>query len=112
LLTRAYVAMRHAIPLPEPPRPYPGGYLELRQAGIFRHVVKCDVESLYPAVMLHYAIAPRSDALGVFLPTLRDLTRRRLDAKRQIRHSKGAERAYWNGLSGSYKVLINSFYGS
>ena len=111
LLTRAYVAARRAIPLPEPPRPYPGGYLELRAAGVFRRVVKCDVESLYPAVMLHYGIAPRSDELGVFLPTLRDLTERRLYAKRQIRRTKGAERAYWNGLSSSYKVLINSYYG-
>ena len=111
LMVRAYVGEGQAVPLPEPPRPYPGGYLELRRAGVFKRVVKCDVESLYPAVMLHFGYAPRTDRLGVFLPLLRALTERRFDAKRRIREARGSERAYWNGLSGSYKVLINSFYG-
>jgi DNA polymerase elongation subunit (family B) len=111
LFIRAYLAAGHAIPQPEPPRPYPGGYLELRSPGVFRRVVKCDVESLYPAVMLRYGVKPRTDVLNVFLPLLEDLTRRRLDAKHRIRTSVGGERAYWTGLSGSYKVLINSFYG-
>ena len=111
LMIRAYVAAGHAVPSPEPARPYPGGYLELRSAGVFKRVVKCDVESLYPAVMLHFDYQPRSDALGVFRPLLAELTERRFDAKRRIRAARGSERAYWNGLSGSYKVLINSFYG-
>jgi DNA polymerase elongation subunit (family B) len=111
LMVRAYVAARAAVPVPEEPRPYPGGYLELRRAGVFRRVVKCDVESLYPAVMLHYGYKPRTDVLGVFLPMLRDLTERRLEAKRKIRTSDGSERSYWTGLSSSYKVLINSYYG-
>lgn len=111
LFIRGYVGAGHAVAVPEPPRPYPGGYLELRSAGVFRRVVKCDVESLYPAVMLQYGYRPRSDTLGVFLPLLAELTERRFDAKRRIRSARGSERSYWNGLSGSYKVLINSFYG-
>jgi DNA polymerase, archaea type len=111
LMVRAYVAERRALPLPEPPRPYPGGYSELRAAGVFHRVVKCDVESLYPAVMLRFGLKPASDALDVFLPLLDDLTRRRLSAKRRLRRATGSEWAYWNGLSSSYKVLINSFYG-
>jgi DNA polymerase, archaea type len=111
LLVRAYLAARRAVPLPEPPRPYPGGYLELRTAGVFHRVVKCDVESLYPAVMLNFDFTPRSDTLGVFPRLLDNLTKQRLHAKHQIRATRGAERAYWTSLSGSYKVLINSFYG-
>jgi DNA polymerase, archaea type len=111
LMVRAYLAARRAVPLPEPPRPYPGGYLELRKAGVFHRVVKCDVESLYPAVMLNFGYKPRSDSLGIFLPLLDNLTKQRLHAKHQIRASRGADRAYWTGLSSSYKVLINSFYG-
>jgi DNA polymerase, archaea type len=42
---------------------------------------------------------------------LRELTRRRLDAKRLTRQTTGGERAYWQGIQGSFKVLINSFYG-
>ncbi len=111
LIVRGYLAAGHAIPRPEAPRPYPGGYLELRASGVFRRVVKCDIESLYPAVMLHYGYAPASDTLGIFLPLLKELTERRLEAKRHIRLSRGPERSYWTGLSSSYKVLINSFYG-
>ena len=45
---------------------------------------------------------------------LADLTRRRLDAKaesrRAVQAGHEAERA-WEGMQGSFKVLINSFYG-
>ncbi|MBI3973602.1 MAG: hypothetical protein HY332_20195 [Chloroflexi bacterium] len=109
LLIRAYLAARESIPLPQAPRPYPGGYLELRATGVFRHVAKCDVESLYPALMLHFGYRPASESLGVFLPTLRALTEQRLHAKRQIARTSGPERSYWSGLSSSYKVLINCF---
>jgi len=111
LMLRAYVTAGRAVPTPEPPRPYPGGYLELRSAGVFRRVVKCDVESLYPAVMLSYGYKPRSDSQNIFLPLLKELTQRRLYAKRQITRANQSERAYWTGLSNSFKVLINSFYG-
>jgi DNA polymerase elongation subunit (family B) len=73
--------------------------------------VKCDVESLYPAIMLNQEIGPRSDHLGVFLPMLRVLTERRLEAKRGEQRSAGAERARFRGVQSSFKVLINSFYG-
>ena len=43
---------------------------------------------------------------------LADLTRRRLEAKAESRRAKDeAERAMWEGIQGSFKVLINSFYG-
>jgi DNA polymerase elongation subunit (family B) len=61
--------------------------------------------------MLHYGYRPAADTLGVFLPLLEALTQRRLEAKRRIRRARGPERSYWTGLSSSYKVLINSFYG-
>ena len=130
LLIRAYLAAGYGVPRPEQPQPYPGGYTEVRATGVFRPVVKCDVESLYPAIMLHYRIAPRSDHLGVFLPLLAELTRRRLDAKQRMRAAHGAgaiphahdggrggargalaERTYWDAIQGSFKILINSFFG-
>lgn len=111
LMTRVYVALGHSLPLPEAPRPYPGGYTEVRRIGIFSPVVKCDVESLYPAIMLTDRIAPTTDQLGVYLGLLEVLTKQRLDAKRQMRRSSGAEQARWLGLQSSFKVLINSFYG-
>jgi DNA polymerase elongation subunit (family B) len=123
IFVRAYLAAGRAVPRPQQSRPYPGGYTEVRLTGVLDHVVKADVESLYPNLMLTHKIAPSTDSLGVFLPALRDLTERRMDAKRRAqgegegqsaignRHSEAADRQYWDGLQGSFKVLINSFYG-
>lgn len=111
LLVRAYLSRGHSIPAPDSPRDYPGGYTELRRTGRFAPVVKCDVESLYPSIMLADDIRPASDDLGVFVPMLRVLTRQRLTAKRREQQSDGRDRAQWRGIQTSFKVLINSFYG-
>lgn len=115
LMLRAYVRHRHSVPNAEQPRDYPGGYAELLETGSFHPVVKCDVESLYPSIMLAEDISSKSDTLGAYLPMLADLTRRRLEAKARSRdlerHGKTAEQAMWEGIQGSFKVLINSFYG-
>ncbi|MCC6628392.1 MAG: DNA polymerase [Chloroflexi bacterium] len=111
LIVRAYLAAGHSLPAPEPARPYPGGWAEVRATGLFRPVAKADVESLYPSIMLSQGIAPAADRLGLYLPMLRELTRRRLEAKRLTRQTTGGEQAYWQGIQGSFKVLINSFYG-
>jgi DNA polymerase elongation subunit (family B) len=111
ILIRAYVAHRHSLPKGEKPRPYPGGYTDLLATGVFRPVVKCDVESLYPSIMLTERIASSRDTLNVTLPILEDLTRRRLQAKRAARLGEPAQRVVNEGLQASFKVLINSFYG-
>ncbi len=111
LFLRAYLAARQSVPRPAPAQPYPGGWSEVREVGIFSPIVKCDVESLYPAIMLTDQIGSTSDKLGVLLPLLRDLTTRRLHAKERARATRGEEYAVWQGLQLSFKVLINSFYG-
>lgn len=115
LMLRAYLTARHSVPNPEPPRDYPGGHAELLGTGVFAPVVKCDVESLYPSIMLAERITSKADTLGAYLPMLADLTQRRLAAKAEGRAMAKAgrhdERAMWDGLQGSFKVLINSFYG-
>ena len=80
--------------------------------GCLDRIVKADVESLYPSLMLTHKIAPSGDSLGIFLPALKELTTRRLDAKRRAADAPSPDEAhYWEGLQGSFKVLINSFYG-
>jgi DNA polymerase elongation subunit (family B) len=111
LFLRAYLAAGQAIPFAQTPRPYPGGYTEVCETGVLDRVVKADVESLYPSIMLARKIRPANDRLGIFLPMLAELTRRRLEAKARAQSAQGAERHYWDGLQGSFKVLINSFYG-
>lgn len=115
LMVRAYIMDGHSVPTAQPSRDYAGGHAELLATGVFRPVVKCDVESLYPSIMLSEGITSSRDTLGAYLPMLAELTRRRLDAKaesrRTARAGQEAERAMWEGMQGSFKVLINSFYG-
>jgi len=111
LMLRCYLAAGHSVPHAEPARPYPGGYVELIQAGVFGPVVKCDVESLYPSIMIRESIASDRDVLNAFPLLLTDLTRRRLHAKQRARETQGEDRATWQGLQGGFKILINSFYG-
>mgnify|MGYP002336171763 CR=1 FL=1 len=111
LMLRAYLAQGHSVPLAQSPQDYPGGFADLLEVGSFSPVVKCDVESLYPSIMLKDGITSASDTLGAYLPMLGDLTRRRLHAKGRSRETTGEEQAMWEGLQSSFKVLINSFYG-
>lgn len=111
LMFRAYLAAGHSIPRPSPGRPYPGGYVELFHNGVFGPVVKCDVESLYPSIMLRESIASDRDVLRAFPILLRDLTERRIDAKRKASKTRGESHATWQALQTTFKILINSFYG-
>jgi DNA polymerase I len=111
MFLRAYLAEGYAVPAPQGAREYPGGYTEVRQVGLIPRIVKADVESLYPSVMLRYGIKPSADHLNVFLPTLERLRRLRLDAKARAKQTQGAESAYWDGLQNSFKILVNSYYG-
>jgi len=111
IFIRAYLHAGRAIPRPRPPRPYEGGYTSVARTGVIHRIVKADFESLYPSIMLAYKVKPQMDTLGVFLPALQELTRRRLEAKAKARSAESAQRQYWDGLQNSFKVLINSFYG-
>lgn len=115
LMLRAYLAELHSVPLAQEAREYPGGHAELLSTGRFSPVIKCDVESLYPSIMLTEGIAAESDSLQAYLPMLTELTQRRFHAKAMSRGSftgdTSAERAMWEGMQSSFKVLINSFYG-
>jgi DNA polymerase elongation subunit (family B) len=113
LLVREYLRQGRAVPTQKPPKDYPGGYTEVRRTGVIAPIVKTDVESLYPSLMLTQKIKPASDTLDIFLPLLSDLTRRRLEAKAESKRAPKdtREHAYWDGLQNSFKTIINSFYG-
>lgn len=111
LMVRSYVHAGHSLPRAGAPRPYAGGHAELLATGAFAPVVKCDVESLYPSIMMSESISSSSDTLNAALPMLSNLTKRRLEAKYEVRRASGDQRDIWEGLQSSFKVLINSFYG-
>ena len=107
-----YLRRGLAIPRPRKNKDLGGGYTKLVADGIFQRVVKADVESLYPSIMLSNQIHPATDTENSFLPMLEHLTNRRLEAKTNFQKATTeTDRTYWDGLQGSYKILINSFYG-
>jgi DNA polymerase elongation subunit (family B) len=113
LFIREYLRRRHSLPAPpQEGREYAGGYTGIFQEGVLERVLHCDVTSLYPSVMLSSRVAPRQDTLEVFLPLLADLRRFRIEAK-QIAQRSGdpTEKAHYQALQGTFKILINSFYG-
>ena len=74
--------------------------------------MNCDVQSLYPSIILAFGHAPKRDALKIFPTLLADLRAFRLRAKEM---KKGAsdvgEARLYDALQATFKILINSFYG-
>ena len=115
LLVRAYLMHGKALPSGRSGGgSYAGGRTELFTSGVVRNVVKADVASLYPSLMLTYKIGPKSDHLGAFLTLLRELTALRLRHKAEARRHPPmtSESLAHDAASGAMKQLVNSFYGS
>ena len=115
LMVRAYLRERASIPRPRPMAPIEGAFSEAFLTGVFHDVMKCDVESLYPSLMLARGIAPWDDDLGVFLPMLSGLRERRIAVKREAERALNEDRREdylaADGLQSAFKILINSFFG-
>jgi DNA polymerase elongation subunit (family B) len=115
LMVRAYLHAGASIPRPRPTAPTEGGFTEAFATGVFLDVVKCDVESLYPSLMVARGIRPEDDDLGVFLPMLSELRQRRVAVKRASATALSEQRAddhrAADGLQNALKILVNSFYG-
>lgn len=111
LLTGAYLERRHSLPLPQPPVFFPGATSKAEKHGIFAPVWHCDVRSLYPSILLAEDLSPVSDELKIFPELLRELRRKRLEAKDKAKTLSGAEKEHWNAMQSALKILINSFYG-
>ncbi len=115
LMIRAYISEGHSLPQGAAAGgTYAGARTELLTSGVLHNIVKADVASLYPSIMLSYGIGPESDRLGAFGEILAELTKLRLYHKDQARKAEpgSRERQASEALSGAMKVLINSFYGS
>ena len=111
LFLREYLRQGQSVPgLPEVRR-FEGGYTDIFFTGVARDVWHCDIASLYPSVMLAFGIVPESDTLGVFGDMLARLRKFRLEAKAAMRSAEGGQKAHLDALQGTFKILINSFYG-
>jgi DNA polymerase elongation subunit (family B) len=112
LLLREYLAQRRSVPRPDGGREVVGGFTNVEYQGAAKHVLHCDITSLYPSIMLVYRYFPKKDELGIFSGLLRDLRDFRIKAKELAREAKNAEaKIYFSALQSTFKILINSFYG-
>ena len=112
LFLREYLRRGHSIPDLPQARPFEGGYTDIFATGVIDDVWHCDVTSLYPSVMLAFGYLPKNDALGVFGGMLRDLRAFRIEAKNALRSAGDPlERGTLHALQGTFKILLNSFYG-
>ncbi|HEY5543286.1 MAG TPA: DNA polymerase domain-containing protein, partial [Candidatus Binatia bacterium] len=112
LFLREYLHQRRAVPRAAEGREVVGGFTDMEHQGTARHVLHCDVTSLYPSIMLVYNYLPKKDDLGVFTGLLRDLRAFRVKAKELARDARDEEsKIYFNALQSTFKILINSFYG-
>jgi DNA polymerase, archaea type len=113
LFVREYLRQRHSLPAPtRASKEFAGGYTDIFLEGVVKNVVHCDVTSLYPSIILSRGLKPFQDELNVFLPLLRDLRTFRVEAKRLAQQAPSVEeRSHFQALQGTFKILINSFYG-
>jgi len=114
LLVRAYVAGGYSLPVARGTGSYSGGRTAVFTTGVVHNVVKADIASLYPSIMLAERIGPDTDEMGAFLQILEELTLLRLQHKADARRRElpPEDRAYHDAMQSAMKVLINSFYGS
>ena len=113
LFIREYLRQKESIPKSEWGSQTMGGYTDVFFTGVAGPIVYADVESLYPSIMLNYNIRPKHDSLNLFPELLQKLTSLRLDAKKRMNEAEDEqERSELDALQSSYKILINSFYGS
>jgi DNA polymerase I len=112
MLVRAYLRQRYSLPKPDVGFQTTGGYTDIFYTGIFENVVHADIESLYPSIMINFKVAPKKDELGVFLKMLESLTKMRIEAKHKMKTTEiPEEKAKYDAIQSSFKILINSFYG-
>lgn len=112
LFLREY--FRRGFSIPEAPevRAFEGGYTDVFFFGVAKDVWHCDVTSLYPSVMLQFGLFPATDVLEIFRGLLTELRTFRLEAKARMREATDPrEQRHFDALQGTFKILINSFYG-
>ena len=112
LLTGLYIANKKAFDLPSKPLSFSGAISSAQHSGVFNNVWHCDVRSLYPSLLLKLNQNPAKDEFGLFLTLLNTLRAFRLNAKDAAKTATDdKEKAHFDALQSTFKLMINSFYG-
>ena len=117
LFLREYLRQGAAVPSKTEASAYGGAACGQELAGLVKNVLHCDVQSLYPSLMLTFGLEPKNDYLHIFLDMLARLRDFRLQAKAKMREEAAcpsvdrAKLRFYEALQNTFKILINSFYG-
>lgn len=108
IMVRSYLQEGHSIPKASPVDRFKGG-ISYGNPGVYHHVNKVDVASLYPSIILDKEIYDsHKDPKGHMLEITRIFTEERLKNKALTKET--GER-YYNDLQSAQKIVINSIYG-
>lgn len=107
-LVRSYLQDFHSIPKASEAVKYEGA-LSYGVPGVYTNVVKWDVKSMYPSIMLQYEIYDNyKDPNKNFLQMVDFFTQQRFENKRKAKETGDR---YYADLDQSGKQIINSAYG-
>lgn len=108
LMIRAYLQDGYSQPRTSGKAPFEGA-ISMGIPGVYEHVKKADIASLYPSVMLEYNIHDkRKDPYNYMIQMLTYFRDERLRNKKL---AKDTNEKYYDDLQNSQKILINSLYG-
>ncbi len=108
ILTRAYLQEGHSLPKPDVVRHFQGA-ISIGEPKIWRNVVKWDISSLYPSIIIQYKIYDKNkDPKAYFLKMVESFRTQRLENKKKAKET-GLQ--YYKDLEQSQKIGINSAYG-
>jgi len=108
-MVRNYLHLGHSLPKPktlEGATVNSGGLCDIYQSGLFQNVIKLDVKSMYPSIILGNHIGPHQDPLNLFLPFLKSITEQRLEYKEKAKIDPT-----FGPIQSALKIVINSSYG-
>ncbi len=108
IMLRAYLQNGHSIPQASASVPYEGA-ISFGNPGIYKHVYKVDVASLYPSIIREYQVHDaKKDPEKLFLRMVEYFTDERLENKKKAKET--GER-YFKDMEQAQKIIINSAYG-
>lgn len=108
IMLRSYLQEGHSIPKTSIQEEFEGA-ISGGNPGIYRHVHKVDVSSLYPSIILQYEVYDKQkDPNSNFLNMVKRFTETRLKYKKLLKETGDKK---YDALQGSFKIFVNSSYG-
>lgn len=107
-LVRSYLQEGKSIPETSKYIKYGGG-ISMGVPGIYKHVYKVDVASLYPSIIITNKLySKKKDPDANFLKMVTYFTEKRLEYKKTANETGDL---FYRGLEQAFKIIINSAYG-